>query len=156
MAKTLRKITEDDCRGVVANRGHDVIVLQSESSGRSSFVKKHVFYFVVDMMNPDRDAIKRMAEGNKNIVIHENVIRMYELMLACEVAISVANEFDVQGIIKNCGDIRELGNECLAKKLIQEAVNLTENLEERKRISEAMGLVVDGSGAKRIVESILK
>ena len=122
------------------------------------------------------------CEKHKSIVVHENVKRMDELILSCDVAVSAAGstlyelcatgtptityvladnqipaakEFDARGIIKNCGDIRDMGNKALAKCLVDEVVSLAEDYNERKRISELMGTVVDGKGARRIVESVL-
>ena len=143
---------------------------------------KFAFHFVVGMMNPDRKKIMEMTEEYKNIIVHENVKRMDELMRSCDVAISAAGstlyelcatqtpsityvladnqipaaeEFDVREIMKNCGDNRELGNKELASKLVKDAVSLADNYEERERISQLMGAVVDGNGASRILEQVL-
>lgn len=133
------------------------------------------------MMNLDRDVNKTMSKSYMNIVIHENVVRMDELMYTCDVAVSAAEstlyelcatrtptityviadnqipaaeEFYARGIMKNCGDIREMGTKKLAKRLIQEVTMLAGDIDERKRISGLMGEVVDGNGAKRIWKSV--
>lgn len=141
------------------------------------------FHFVVGMMNRDKAEIRKLASEHGNIIIHENVTEMGKLMKSCDVAVSasgstlyelcathtpaityiladnqipLANEFDKRGIIKNQGDIRSVGKLKLAHDLICDAVKLAENYEERERISKSMATVVDGDGAKRIVEAILR
>lgn len=160
-----------------ADMGHLTMDLIEEASSK----KNYIFHFVVGMMNQNREDIKILSNSYENIVIHENVKRMDELMLSCDIAVSAAGstlyelcatgtptityvladnqipaaeEFDARGIIKNCGDIREMGNKELAKCLIMEVVRLAEDYDERKRMSEFMCTVVDGKGAERILESV--
>lgn len=143
---------------------------------------KYIFHFVVGIMNLDKEIIEKKVKNASNIVIHENVKRMDILMAMCDVAISAAGstlyelcamrvptityvladnqilaakEFDSNEIMKNCGDIRELGNKVLASRLVNEAIMLIENFDERKKISEVMKTVVDGKGAERILELVL-
>lgn len=145
--------------------------------------KNLMFHVVLGMMNLDKSQIEEMAEKAENIVIHENVKRMDELMLSCDIAISAAGstlyelcatqtpcvtyvladnqipaarEFDSKGIIKNCGDIRKSGNIGLAQDTIREIKRLSEDAFERSRVSKCMKTVVDGLGAKRIVEEVLE
>ncbi len=144
---------------------------------------KYDFHFVVGMMNADRDKILEIAQKGQNIIIHENVNRMNELMSFCDVAISAAGstlyelcatqtpsvtyvladnqiraaeEFNAKGIMKNCGDIRLIGNKKLASELIKETISLAEDYEIRKRISENMFTIVDGDGTNRILKRVLK
>nr|MCR5748365.1 hypothetical protein [Lachnospiraceae bacterium] len=49
-----------------------------------------VFHFVVGAANEDKKEIYGEALGEKNIVLHENVTQMAELMRSCKVAISAA------------------------------------------------------------------
>lgn len=181
--KTSKRIIEDGVQNILISTGgadteHLTIDIVKEAAMRSDYS----FHFVVGMMNPDRTVILELSENYENIVIHENVNRMDELMLFCDVAVSAAGstlyelcamgtptityvladnqipaakEFDAKGIIKNCGDIRNVGNKGLAKHLIEEAVCIAEKYDERKRISELMGTVVDGHGAKRIIDTVL-
>lgn len=181
--KPTRHIIAGGAQNVLISTGgadteHLTIDIVQEAALHSGFN----FHFVVGMMNPDRMKIIKVSESYDNIVVHENVKRMDELMLSCDVAVSAAGstlyelcatgtptityvladnqipaaeEFDSRGIIKNCGDIREMGNKELAKCLIKEVVSLAEDYDERKRISEFMETVVDGHGAKRIIDTVL-
>ncbi|MCR5748493.1 MAG: UDP-2,4-diacetamido-2,4,6-trideoxy-beta-L-altropyranose hydrolase [Lachnospiraceae bacterium] len=141
-----------------------------------------VFHFVVGTANEDKKEIYGEASGEKNIVLHENVTKMAELMRSCKVAISAAGStlyelcatkvptityiladnqmpgadgFEKRGIMKCAGDIREMGAKELADKLIGEAVALCDNRKDRIAIAERQGRVVDGYGAGRIVDRIV-
>lgn len=167
---------------LVSTGGSDAVHLTVDIVEKAMKTQGYIFHFVVGRMNPDRKKIIDLARECKNIIVHENVKRMDELMRTCDVAISAAGstlyelcatqtpsvtyviadnqapaakEFEIKGIMKNCGDIRTLGNETMASKLVDEAVSLAENYEERKRISALMETVVDGKGASRILERVL-
>ena len=166
---------------LISTGGADTEHLTIDIVQEAALCPDYTFHFVVGMMNSDRITILKLSESYENIVVHENVKRMDELMLSCDVAVSAAGstlyelcatgtptityvladnqipaakEFDAQGIIKNCGDIREMGNKELAKCLVEEVVSLAEDHDERKRISEIMCTVVDGKGAERILKSV--
>lgn len=139
------------------------------------------FHFIVGAVNSDGPVIKTRAAGNDNIIIHENVSRMAELMQSCDAAISAAGStlyelcatqtpaityvladnqipgaegFSSNGIMENCGDIRNLGNRALAERLIHSAASLAENYAKRCRIANAMRSIVDGKGADRIIDAV--
>lgn len=140
-----------------------------------------VFHFVVGAANDDRDAIFAEASDVDSIILHENVTEMADLMLSCDAAISAAGStlyelcacrvptityiiadnqipgargFEKRGIMKCAGDIRETGAVALANRLIDMALDLCEDKEERVRIAERQGSVVDGKGAEKIVRRI--
>ncbi len=150
---------------------------------RKNAAESVTFHMVVGAMNADRDAISVRAEKVKNIVLHENVSNMSELMQEADAAVSAAGStlyelcaaqtpavtyiladnqipgaegFARHGILKSCGDIRVLGSRELARRLVQEAVSLCGQYDERLRIAERMSGVVDGRGAGRIVKTIIK
>lgn len=166
----------------VSTGGSDAEHLTLDLLEEAVRIPDYIFHFVVGMMNPDREEIKEKAQNRRNIVIHENVMRMDELMRSCDVGISAAGstlyelcamrtptityviadnqipaakEFSSRGIMKNCGDIREFGGKNLAKRLIGMVMDLSDDFDERKRIAELMGSIVDGKGAKRILEQVL-
>jgi len=144
--------------------------------------KSYAFHFVIGAMNEDAKLISSLASSSHNIVLHQAVKSMSSLMKDSDLAISAAGStlyelcstqtptityiladnqipgargFEKHGILKNCGDVREVGKAALASRLITEAVELAENYEERRRIAERMKSVVDGNGAKRIVDTII-
>ncbi|MCM1027507.1 MAG: UDP-2,4-diacetamido-2,4,6-trideoxy-beta-L-altropyranose hydrolase [Roseburia sp.] len=139
------------------------------------------FHFVVGSMNPDKEALRELAE-KKNVRLYENVTEMAKLMASCDIAISaagstlyelcatrtptvtyvlednqapIAGGFSSRGIMENCGDIRDLGGERLAARLIESAERLADDFRERCRISCKMKSLADGRGAERIVERLL-
>ena len=171
-------------RGILVSTGgadfeHLMIELVREVKRRDT---EHTFHFIVGAANEDRNVIFDEAIGERGIVLHENVSDMAGLMCSCDVAISAAGStlyelcacrvpavtyiladnqipgargFEKCGIMKCAGDIRELGAGTLAARLIDMALQLCDNEEERLLISERQENVVDGKGAERVVERIL-
>lgn len=140
-----------------------------------------VFHFVVGAANEDRDLIVSEAAGESNLILHENVTNMSELMLSCNAAISAAGStlyelcacrvptvtyiladnqipgargFEQRGIMKCAGDIRETGAVELSARLIDMALELCNNEGECALIAERQGSVVDGKGAEKIIEKL--
>ena len=142
---------------------------------------EYKFHFIVGMMNPDRELIRQISKGLSNIILYENVSRIDELMRRCDVAISASGStlyelcatqtptityiladnqiplatcFDEKEVMLNCGDIRLHGKQNLACSLIDTAISLIENYDQRLIYANRMKDIVDGNGAKRIVEYI--
>lgn len=141
-----------------------------------------IFHIVVGSLNEDKTGIYAAIEKQNNIIIHENVQLMSELMLNCDVAISAAGStlyelcatqtptityilednqqpgadaFAELKVLMNCGDIRNMGPVILADKLIYNAINLCEDYDKRKMISRLQASIVDGKGASRIIDSVI-
>ena len=167
---------------LISTGGADSEHLTSALLQVASEYKDFDFHVVVGMMNEDRDILKAEALNCRNIFIYENVDNMSELMLSCDLAISAAGStlyelcamqtptityvladnqvpaaemFDDEGVILNCGDIRKLGKDELAKKLIKEAAALARDYSKRQDIYEKMIRYVDDGGARRILEEAL-
>ena len=136
---------------------------------------------MVGAANEDRDLIVSEVAGVSNLILHENVTNMSELMLSCDAAISAAGStlyelcacrvptetyiladnqipgargFEQRGIMKCAGDIRETGAVELSARLIDMALELCDNGSECALIAERQGSVVDGKGAERIIGNI--
>ncbi len=143
--------------------------------------RDYVFHFIVGSMNGDKDQLESIVKRTSNIVLHENVRAMATLMQSCDMAVSAAGStmyelcatqtptityvladnqipgadgFERNGIIYNAGDIRVTGAKKLAEKILDQAVELANDYQERCDISNRMKSVVDGKGAMRIAESI--
>lgn len=141
------------------------------------------FHFIIGPMNEDKDVIRGMVKELPYVVLHENVKNMSALMRLADVAISAAGStlyelcatqtptityilaenqipgaegFEQYGILRNCGDIRVLGSEGLAQRLVCQALHLCGNYKERCQIAGNMLRVVDGNGAERIVKGIMR
>ena len=153
-----RRITRPVARHIlVTTGGADVehLTVELMEAIESSTI---IYHFVIGSMNSDQEIIKEQANRFNNIVIHENVSEMAKLMSLCDVAISAAGStlyelcatqtptvtyivaqnqiqaaegFEESGIMKNCGDVRQLGKKTLAKCLMTEALLLSQDYEQR-------------------------
>lgn len=149
---------------------------------RKRAVGELTFHLIIGAMNEDKELISDMAMACPNIVLHENVKNMSALMQACDVAISAAGStlyelcatqtptityiladnqipgaksFENHGVLQCAGDVRLLGTQKLAERLLESAVELCGDYSKRCQIAEKMSKVVDGRGAKRIAEKLL-
>lgn len=110
------------------------------------------FHIVIGVMNEDKDEIEGLAYTSENIEVYYNIQDMLGLMEMCDVAISAAGstlyelcathtptityvvadnqilgaeEFAKRGIMEYVGDVRVLGTENLAVRLIDAVKNIT-------------------------------
>ena len=140
------------------------------------------FHFVLGAANEDKECIRAEVSEVKSIRLHENVTDMADLMCSCDVAISAAGStlyelcacriptityiladnqipgargFEGCGIMKCAGDVRDIGTSELASRLIEMAVELCGDEDERRTMAERQGSVVDGRGAERIVRAVM-
>lgn len=139
------------------------------------------FHIILGAMNPDKQEIKGIAKKMENVVIHENVMDMKSLMMSSDIAVSAAGStlyelcacgvptityvladnqissaraFDEMGLMQFLEDVR---NNTYIEADIMDVINaLSEDFEKRKRMSELMQSMVDGYGANRLVEELLK
>lgn len=139
-----------------------------------------VFHFIVGALNPNSNEIKELGESIPNVIIHENVTRMDELMKMCDIAISAAGStqyelcacgtptinyiladnqipgaegFEKAGLMIKAGDSRKQKN--FATRLLSLTYDLADNYEKRLQMSRAMKKLVDGRGAERIVDELI-
>ncbi len=176
-----REISSLVSRAFVSTGGSDAehLTLELIHFASNSRLK---YTFVVGAMNPDKEEIQRIAKGIKNITVRDNVARMSDEMLSCDIAVSAAGStlyelcatqtptityilsdnqipaaeaFEKNGIMINCGDIREMGRTAIARRLIELAEELANDPERRKKMADLMRVTVDGKGAKRIAEVLL-
>lgn len=141
------------------------------------------FHFIVGMMNSDKDEIVSLSEGKDNIIIYKRVKKISELMQSCDVAVSAAGStlyelcstqtptityiladnqipgakgFEDAEVLQCAGNIRDTGATVLAEKLITAATDLCDDYSKRQEIAQKMKTVIDGKGAKRVVEKVAK
>lgn len=145
----------------------------------SKFEQFH-FHFIIGAMNDDRFEIEKLTAMNDSIILHCNVQHMQLLMSDVDLAISAAGstlyelcatqtpavtyiladnqmpgaeKFEENEVLRCVGDIRQLKSS-FTEKVLEEAVRLAGDYEERVRIADRQRLVVDGNGAKRIIEAV--
>lgn len=142
-----------------------------------------IFHAIIGAMNGDKKLIYDRSESCPNIVLHEDVKNMSALMQSCDVAISAAGStlyelcatqtptvtyiladnqipsargFEHHGVLPCAGDVRQLGAQRLALRLLDSVVELCGDYSERCRIAGRMSEVVDGRGAERIAKVIIQ
>lgn len=135
------------------------------------------FHFIIGAMNEDKLEIEEVTALNDSIILHYNVQHMQPLMSDMDLAISAAGstlyelcatqtptityiladnqilgakKFEENRVLHCVGDIRELKRGFI-EKLLEEAVRLSGDYEERARIADRQRFVVDGNGARRII-----
>ena len=140
-----------------------------------------VFHFIVGALNPRLNDIKALSEGKDNIVFHINEKNMSGLMENCDIAISAAGstlyelcatglptitytladnqlvaaeQFDKRGIMLSAGDCR--GDDGFIDRVKMYIEKLNDSIELRRELSGKMQQLVDGNGAARIIEALLR
>jgi len=140
------------------------------------------FHFIVGAMNRDYEKIETITRKDEAISLHFNVANMQQLMGEADVAISAAGStlyelcaaqtpaltyiladnqipgakgFERHGILHCAGDVRDMEDIEIPEKLLRGAVELAGDYEGRKAVSAVQRALVDGNGARRIVEAVL-
>lgn len=140
-----------------------------------------IFHFVLGAMNQDAAELERIAEELPFIRLHRQITNMCSLMLQCDAAISAAGTtlyelcacglptvtyiladnqiqgaqmFQKAGLMPCAGDIRE--DACFLERLFELLNSLADDFAQRQRIAEQMQGAVDGRGAARLAEAVLK
>ncbi len=151
-------------------------------NGNQYLIPKYMYHIIVGRYNKDKEIIYRLAEGYDNIYLYENVTNMSELMSKCDIALSAASTFLYEACAcslptvyfcvapnqKNdrvgfenakahfyAGDVTEdfYGTVDNGVRLVEEILSDHEKyLSMKKRLPN----VVDGKGAYRITEEIIK
>ena len=141
--------------------------------------EQYTFHFLLGAMNRDREEIERLAQGMGNIVLHENVKNVRELMCSCDVALSAAGstmyelcacslpivtyiladnqiagaeKFAALGLALSAGDARN--NEDFCGVLLNRLEELAMEYALRAAMAERAHGIVDGRGAERVIEEV--
>lgn len=141
-----------------------------------------VIHIVSGSLNSQREMLRRQSRKYNNLIVHENVTEMCKLMCKCDMAISASGStlyelcatgmptisyffadnqiynsmaFEKNNIIPTAGDWREN-----AEQVIYNIINFTEdminNRHKRIALSEKMQTIVDGKGAQRLADYIVR
>jgi UDP-2,4-diacetamido-2,4,6-trideoxy-beta-L-altropyranose hydrolase len=141
---------------------------------------KHIiFHFVIGALNKDKGLIEELAGLMDNVVLHENVTNMSELMVNSDIAVSAGGTTlfelctcSVPVISYICADnqtgadalnavlglpkaIDARNNNEYVDELFQRIDYLRQNGEERIRLSVRENELVDGNGADRIIRRLI-
>ena len=144
---------------------------------KSGLIEDICFHFVIGAMSKDYEKILNEINGINNIIIHKNVKDMISLMLNCDMAVSAAGStlyelcacgvptityiladnqiegekaFTESKAMISIGDIRV--NKEYSSSIIESIIDLAQDYEHRKEMSDRQIAISDGRGAKRIAE----
>lgn len=142
---------------------------------------KYTYHILLGNMNEDKEMICVLASHNSNIVIHENVVDMEKLISMMDIAVSAAGStlyeicacgvplityiladnqipgavaFEKLGMALNLGDIRGVSDPI--KKFLSAIDQLADNYQLRLKVGNKMQSMIDGYGAKRMVNEIMR
>jgi len=140
------------------------------------------FHIIVGPLNVDKNEIMGKADDCKNVEILENVQSMCEVMQSVDVAISAsgstlyelcvtqtptityvvadnqkkaASSFEKYNIMKNAGDIRDTSKEAFVNNILQMALDLANDYDERQHMQLQMKKNIDDRGCERILEVLI-
>lgn len=138
------------------------------------------YHFIIAGDELEKKEIYNLAQKYDWILLYENVNNMAEIMCSCDVAISAAgntiyelcacgiptityiladnqidsaDEFERRGIMISAGDIRKQDYRC--DVIIEKLKMLVNDKEKRFILSKKMNDIVDGNGAKNIIDDII-
>ena len=139
------------------------------------------YHILVGAMNPDYEEILQIASACENVIVHHNVKNMRSLIMSCDIAVSASGstlyelcacgvpmiiytladnqilgnkKFIDLGLAKSCGDLRYSDNP--VKTIFDGVSDLCDNYQIRCSVGAKMQSVVDGNGADRIADALLR
>ncbi len=140
------------------------------------------YHVVSGMFNQNADFLNSLEEAYDNVHIHQNVVNMAELMKTCDVAISAGGStmyelcavglpmiafsfvdnqkrqvetFAERELVSFGGDY-ESKREFMIDEVMMHLEKLAGSWEERKKYSQRGKAIVDGQGACRVAEILIK
>lgn len=139
------------------------------------------YHIIIGRFNQNKKAIEKLTDNKPNIILHENVSNMSFWMRNCDVAISAAGttkyELAACGIPSICFEVADnqegacdwekggymlyAGNACREQgrcisRCVDQLVRLYEDFSLRKKLSQNMQGLIDGKGAERIAQYLVK
>lgn len=151
----------------------------AENNGRHPGIRYHV---ISGTFHKFRGELEKLAAERKDIIVHENVTEMAELMAQCDLAVSAAGStlyelcavrvpaiyfyfvenqllpakyFAKKTKMISCGNFADKPEETLAQ-LYNAVRRLEKDCGLREKIAASMNDVTDGSGAERIAACLRK
>ncbi|MEE1305131.1 MAG: UDP-2,4-diacetamido-2,4,6-trideoxy-beta-L-altropyranose hydrolase [Agathobacter sp.] len=138
------------------------------------------FHLLVGAFEPDKEELRQIAKNNGHIIIYENVKKVSELMLQCDLAISAAGSTlyelcacGIPTITYVIADNQIMGAEAMAEKgimiyagdyrskvafyenIVSQMKTLLVSKNKLKTMAKNSQRLVDGKGVGRIVDEII-
>lgn len=144
-------------------------------------IKGSYFHIIMGRFEPDEAAIRELAISHPWIIPHKDVKRMSNIMLKSDVAVSAsgstlyelcacgvptityvlednqilgAKSMEEKGLMISAGDFRTNSN--FMDYLFQKLKDLMKNKKQRKTLSINCNKAIDGKGAIRLADAIIK
>lgn len=144
-------------------------------------LKKYYFHIVLGHFEVDAEEIKEISKTYPQIIVHEKVVRMSDLMRQCDLAVSAAGStlyelcacgiptityilennqilgaksLCAKGIMMNVGDYRT--EKKFFSKILNMILLLDNDFASRKRMHDLSISAVDGNGAVNIIKTVMK
>ncbi len=166
---------------MITTGGSDPFELSLRLAGTiiaSGWLKDIVINIVAGRGFTNLDSLRDLSQKNANVVIHENVSKMSELMLKCDIAITAGgstlyelcacgtpalafiiaeNQKEVVDMLCDKGYIQSLGwhNEFTDLEFLNALELLCKDYGKRVSCSKKMQKLVDGEGVRRIVDELV-
>lgn len=144
-------------------------------------VNRLEYNVIVGRFNEDKDRLKGLADMHPNVKLHENVSNMSYWMRCCDVAISAAGttkyelaacgtpsicfevadnqegacDWEKGGYMLYAGNAYTEQGRCIST-CVEQLVRLCEDFDFRKKLSQNMQGLIDGKGAERIAQYLVK
>ena len=178
------KVTSSEVRDIlISTGGADPMHIAVDMIRTLCSAESHKFnyHLLIGAMNTDRDEILSLSGGKENIILHENVSDMRTLICSMDIVLSAAGStlyevcacgiplitfviadnqlsgaksFDKRGLAVFAGDLRYENRDELANILLNTIDRVSKDYMLRKSMVETMRRLVDGQGAKRIVQAL--
>lgn len=143
--------------------------------------REYVFHFVVGGLNQDWEDIQTLAESLQNVELHRSVNNMKGLICQCSLAVSAAgstlyelcrcgvpfityviadnqlqgaDEFMKRGVAVSVGDVRTMDDP--ATRILDALESVSKDKKLYRSLLAKSTLLIDGKGAKRIADRLLK
>ncbi len=136
---------------------------------------------VIGRMFDSKDELHSRYDGEKNVILHENVQSMSELMKACDIAVSAngttvyelsaagiaavtfalvpeqinsAEALSALGAVDYCGEAFQNDDEC-AERIARRLLYYTEDPEKMNELAQRAHQLIEGNGCRRITDAVI-
>ncbi len=183
-AEGVRKISPDTDAIFITTGGTDPYDMVSRllSHMESSPLARHDKHIVLGKFYHAEESLRRRQETDSSLYIYRDIPHIREIMMQCDVAVSAGGttlcelaacgiptvaftmadnqmngtiHFADAGAVIYAGDVRK-NEEAAAENIVSALASLTQNPEKRRHLAATSHAMIDGCGAGRIAEALVK